>query len=95
MSVIFSSFTGQQVRLQVADQPMLERTLTTEEWSAAYSGSVQCRLEGRTHVTVTIDGRATALYLNIDGPLHIYVSPEGDALLLAFHEIDLDGYLLD
>jgi hypothetical protein len=95
VSVIFSSFTGQQVRLQVDEQPVIEKTLTTEEWSAAYSGSIQCRLEGRTHFTVTVDGRTTWLYLNVDGPLHIYVSPEGDGLSLAFHEIDLDGYLLD
>lgn len=95
VSVIFSSFTGQRVGLQVADQPVLERTLTTEEWSAAYSGSVQCRLEGRTRFTVTIDGRATSLYLNIDGPLHIYLSPARDGIDVALHEIDLDGYLLD
>lgn len=95
VSVIFSSFTGQQVRLQVDEQPELEKILTTEEWSAAYSGSIQCRLEGRTYLTVTVDGRTTSLYLNVDGPLHIYVSPEGDGLSLAFHEIDLDGYLLD
>lgn len=95
VSVIFSSFTGQQVRLQVDEQPVLEKILTTEEWSAAYSGSIQCRLEGRSYLTVTVDGRTTSLYLNVDGPLHIYVSPKGDGLSLAFHEIDLDGYLLD
>jgi len=95
VSVIFSSFTGQQVRLQVDEQAVLEKILTTEEWSAAYSGSIQCRLEGRSYLTVTVDGRTTSLYLNVDGPLHIYVSPKGDGLSLAFHEIDLDGYLLD
>ena len=95
VSVIFSSFTGQQVRLQVADQPLLERVLTTAEWSAAYSGSVQRRLEGRTHFTVTVDGRATSLYLNVDGPLHIYLSPARDGIDVALHEMDLDGFLLD
>ena len=95
VSVVFSSFTGQRVRLQVAEQPVLERSLTTEEWSAAYSGSVQCRLEGRTHFTVDVDGRTTGLYLNIDGPLHIYLSPARDGVDVALHEIDLDGYLLD
>lgn len=95
VSVVFSSFTGQRVRLQVAEQPVLEKTLTTEEWSAAYSGSVQCRLKGRTHFAVTVDDRTTGLYLNIDGPLHIYLSPGRDGIDVAFHEIDLDGYLLD
>jgi hypothetical protein len=95
VSVVFSSFTGQRVRLQVAEQPALERTLNTAEWSAAYSGSVQCRLAGRTHFTVTVDGRTTGLYLNVDGPLHIYISPARDGVDVALHETDLDGYLLD
>ena len=95
VSVIFSSFTGQQVGLQIADQPLLERVLITAEWSAAYSGSVQCRLEGRTNFTVTVDGRTTNLYLNVDGPLHIYISPTRDGIDVALHEIDLDGFLLD
>ena len=95
VSVIFSSFMGQQVRLQVADQPMLEKTLTTAEWSAAYSGSVQCRLEGPTHFILIVDDRTTSLYLNVDGPLQIYVSPGKDGLHLALHETDMDGFLLD
>ncbi|MDP1528591.1 MAG: hypothetical protein Q8M05_04345 [Rhodoferax sp.] len=95
VSIIFSSFTGQQVRLRVADQPVLEKALTTSEWSAAYSGSVQCRLEGRTHFTVTISGRATSLYLDVDGPLQIYVSPSRDGTDIALHETDMDGFLLD
>ena len=95
VSVIFSSFTGQQVGLQVADEPLLEKTLTTAEWSAAYSGSVQCRLEGPTHFNLTIDGRMTSLYLNVDGPLQIYVSPGRDGLTLALHETDMDAFLLD
>ena len=95
VSVIFSSFAGQQVRLQVADQPLLEKMLTTAEWSAAYSGSVQCRLEGSTRFTVTVDGRATSLHLNVDGPLHIYLSPARDGLNVSLHEIDSEGFLLD
>jgi hypothetical protein len=95
VAVIFSSFAGQSVQLQVGGQPVLERTLTTSEWSAAYSASVQCRLQGRQHLTVTVDGRATGLYLDIDGPLQIYLSPSTDGLQIALHETPADVYLLE
>ena len=95
VSVIFSSFTGQTVNLQVADRPGLERVLTTEEWSAALSGAIQCRLRGRTHFTLTVDDVRTSLYLDIDGPLQIYVSPDRSGLAIALWETDSRVYLLD
>ncbi len=95
VSVIFSSFDGQTVNLQVSDLPGLERVLTTEEWSAALSGAIQCRLRGRTHFNLTVDDVTTSLYIDVDGPLQIYFSPSRSGPTIALWETGSSVYLLD
>ena len=66
------------------------RVLTTPDLSIGYSGSAECRLEGRHSFTVTFGDRKAGVYVDIDEPTNIIVGPQEGGLAFAIWAADKD-----